>query len=218
MLDLRRQRQRNRALSPLEAICVPAVRNHDVRQKCAAKATSATVCPTGKSSSPNSRTPTASPRLVTGANKRAPPASPTTSTAWAANARPCGVPTNGTRSAVSFPCVRNFPFPPEWPSRISDRPLKSAIKKLTSRAPIASASALASASTAATGGAASTAASNEFKFNGKCRFSPISPNLTGLRSAYVVRDTGTCLLNALAARRCGDGRPAYNQDTPLIVV
>ena len=33
MLDLRRQRQRNRALSPLEEICVPAVRNHDVRQE-----------------------------------------------------------------------------------------------------------------------------------------------------------------------------------------
>src|SRR5215216_3065691 len=37
-------------------------------KKCAARATSATVCSTGKSSSPNSRTPTASPRLVTGAN------------------------------------------------------------------------------------------------------------------------------------------------------
>jgi hypothetical protein len=67
--------------------------------------------------------------------------------------------------------------PPEWPNRISDRPLKSAIKKLTSRAPIASASAPASASTAVTGGAASTAASNEFKFSGDRRPSAISPNL-----------------------------------------
>jgi hypothetical protein len=49
---------------------------------------------------------------------------------------------------------------------ISDRPLKSAIRKLTSRASIASASAPASTSTAATGGAASTAASNAFKLNG----------------------------------------------------
>ena len=102
-------------------------------KKCAARATSATVCATGKSSSPNSRTPTASPRLVTGANNRAPPSSTITSTVWAANARACGVPTNGTCSAVSFPCNRSGPFPPEWPSRISDRPLKSAIKKLTSR-------------------------------------------------------------------------------------
>jgi hypothetical protein len=51
---------------------------------------------------------------------------------------------------------------------MSDRPLKSAIRKLTSRAPIASARAAASTSTAATGGATSTAASNEFKFNGRC--------------------------------------------------
>jgi hypothetical protein len=61
------------------------------------------------------------------------------------------------------------------PSRISERPLKSAIRKLTSRAPIASASAPASTSTAATGGAASTAASNAFKFNGDRRRSSISP-------------------------------------------
>ena len=141
-------------------------------KKCAARATSVTVCSTGKSSSPNSRTPTASPRLVTGANKRAPPFSTITSTPWAANARPCGVPTNGTRSAVSFPCNRIAPAPPEWPSRISDRPLKSAIRKLTSRAPIASASAAASTSTAATGGAASTAASNEFRFSGVWRPHP----------------------------------------------
>ena len=67
------------------------------------------------------------------------------------------------------------PFPPAWPRRISDCPLKSAIKKLTSRASIASASAPASTSAAATGGAASTAASNEFKFNGKCRSSPTQP-------------------------------------------
>ena len=33
MLDLRRQRQRYRALSPLEEIGVPAVRNHHVRQE-----------------------------------------------------------------------------------------------------------------------------------------------------------------------------------------
>jgi hypothetical protein len=49
------------------------------------------------------------------------------------------------------------------------------IRKLTSRAPIASASAPASTSTAATGGTASTAASNAFKFNGDRRRSSISP-------------------------------------------
>ena len=136
-------------------------------KKCAAKATSATVCSTGKSSSTNSRTPTASPRLVTGANSRAPPSSTITSTAWAANARPCGDPTNGTRSPVSS-FNRSAPFPPEWPSRISARPLKSAMRKLTSRAPIASASSAASTSIAATGAAASAAASNEFKFSGVC--------------------------------------------------
>jgi len=58
---------------------------------------------------------------------------------------------------------------------MSDRPLKSAIRKLTSRAPIASASAAASTSTVATGGAASTAASSEFKFKGDCRLCPTSP-------------------------------------------
>src|SRR5881392_3899356 len=203
MLDLRRQRQRNRALSPLEEICVPAVRNHDVRQEVRRQSHIGHSLPNRKVLQPQLEN---TDRFAAARYRR--------EQTSAANARPCGVPTNGTRSAVSFPCVRNFPFPPEWPSRISDRPLKSAIKKLTSRAPIACASAPARASTAATGGAASTAASNEFKFNGKCRFSPISPNLTGLRSAYVVRDTGTCLLNALAARRCGDGRRAYNQDTP----
>src|SRR6059036_2197564 len=70
-----------------------------------------------------------------------------------------------------------MPVPPEWPSRISERPLKSAIRKLTSRAPIASASSPASTSTAATGGAASTAASNAFKFTGDRPLAPISPNL-----------------------------------------
>jgi hypothetical protein len=49
------------------------------------------------------------------------------------------------------------------------------MRKLTSRAPIASASAVASTSTAATGGAASTAASNEFKLSGTRRPSFISP-------------------------------------------
>jgi hypothetical protein len=63
----------------------------------------------------------------------------------------------------------------------SERPLKSAIRKLTSQAPIASASAPASTSTAATGGAASTAASSEFKFNGDRRLSLIT------RSAWFMR-------------------------------
>ena len=73
------------------------------------------------------------------------------------------------------PATAVAPSPPEWPRRISDCPLKSAIRKLTSRAPIASASAPASTSTAATGGAASTSASNEFKFSGDRRSSPIRP-------------------------------------------
>jgi hypothetical protein len=121
MLDLRRQRQRYRPLPPLEEVGVAAVRNHHVRQEVRRQSHIGHRLLTRKSSSPNSRTPTASPRLVTGANKRAPPSSTTTSTAWAANARPCGVPTNGTRSAVSSPCNRIAPFPPEWPSRISER-------------------------------------------------------------------------------------------------
>src|SRR5438105_9486431 len=66
------------------------------------------------------------------------------------------------------------PISPEWPSRISERPLKSAIK-LTSRASIASASAPASTTTAATGGAASSAASNACKFSGVRSPSPMTP-------------------------------------------
>jgi hypothetical protein len=106
---------------------------------------------------PNSRTPTASPRLVTGANRRAPlPRRPPRRPG--PTAPPVRRPEQWHALGVSCPCSRNMPVPPEWPSRINERPLKSAIRKLTSRAPTASASADASTSIAATGGAASTAA------------------------------------------------------------
>jgi hypothetical protein len=67
----------------------------------------------------------------------------------------------GTCSAVPSPCNRSDPVPPEWPNRISDRPLKSAIKKLTSRTRSPPPALPPSTSTAPTGAAASTAASND---------------------------------------------------------
>src|SRR5215218_7318572 len=51
------------------------------------------------------------------------------------------------------------------------------MRKLTSRAPMASASSAATTSTAATGGAASTAASKEFRFSGDCSVRRISARL-----------------------------------------
>ena len=75
-------------------------------------------------------------------------------------------PSSPTRSAVSALREPGSPSAAMWPSRFNDRPLKSAIRKLTSRAPIASSNAAASTSTAATGGAASTAASSAFRFSG----------------------------------------------------
>src|SRR5215208_4732052 len=183
MLDLRRQRQRNRALSPLEEIGVPAVRNDHVRQEVRRQS--------HIGHRPLKRE-VLQPQLqntdrFTAAGYRREQAS---STMLAEHLDGLG----GQRSPVRRPDHRHplrrlLSLQPEWPSRISDRPLKSAIRKLTSRAPIASANAPASTSTAATGGAASTAASNEFKFRGECGLSPTSPNLA--RLALRPRDRGS---------------------------
>jgi hypothetical protein len=97
-LDLRLQRQRHRALSPLVEVGEPPVGEHDVGQRVRASATAASARSSGRSSRRSSSTPTASPRLVTGANSRVPASSSSNWMRCSASARPCGVPTNGTAS------------------------------------------------------------------------------------------------------------------------
>jgi hypothetical protein len=99
------------------------------------------------------------------------------------------VPAIGTVSVGSRARV-----PPEarnatWLRRISDCPLKSPIRKPTSRAPTALASAVPITSAATIGGAASTAESSPFTVNGAAVVSPwilapfSAPRLPGLGAA-----------------------------------
>jgi hypothetical protein len=97
--------------------------------------------------------------------------------------------------------------PPDWPSRISDSPLNSAIRKLTSRASIASASAAAehidrpdrlAASTAASNEVKFKAASNEVKFKRECRAPTHPPHLT---RPFANTESSTPVPNGRYARR-----------------
>jgi len=159
MLNLCCQRQENRTLSPLEEIGVAAIRNHDVREEVRRQShvghrlgdrvlLEPQLQYADRFAATRHRREHASALVLDDHLDRL----------------------GGQRPPMRRP-RRRYPLRSLLPRRAeyafragvtqSDqrRPLKSAIRKLTSRAPIASASAAASTSIAATGGAASTAAS-----------------------------------------------------------
>ena len=137
MLDLGGQRERNGALSPLEQVGEAMVGDHDVGERVRGECDVGErrlVRRVGEARARARR----SPRRGWSRGRTGGPVGRvrSTSTVWPASARPCDVPLNGTRSAVSRPCVRVACSLPAWPSRISARPLKSAIRNDTSDAPM----------------------------------------------------------------------------------
>ena len=73
---------------------------------------------------PKAKTPTASPRLVTGAKTRKPPSFATIWTSCSASARPCGVPSSGTEWLRSrLMSAASGLARTTWLKRINARPL-----------------------------------------------------------------------------------------------
>src|SRR3954464_2867602 len=123
---------------------------------------SAWTCSSGASGSTSSSSPMASPRSVTGTTMRTPQSVTATSACWVRSTCAYVVPSRGRVSADSSPWVRDPPAArAAEPRRTSACPLKSAMRKDTSAAPVSTASWSATAATASIGAAASTRSSRE---------------------------------------------------------
>jgi hypothetical protein len=158
MLDLCRQGQRNRALSPFEEIGVPAVRNHDVCQEVRSQSDIGDRLLKGEVVQPQLQD---ADRLAAAGHRR----EQASTAILDDHLDRLGGQGPPVRRPSQWHAFRGFlPLQPQRPGPAraaqSDQriPTEAAIRKLTSRAPIASAISAASTSTAATGGAASTAA------------------------------------------------------------
>ena len=130
VLDLGGERQRHRALAPLEEVGEPAV-GDDRRRPGRARRTRPRPAPVRRAARRGgARARRSPPRGWSPARTRASrPRRVRRRPICVASARPGELPISGTRSAVSSPCVARGRALPAWPSRISAWPLKSAMRK-----------------------------------------------------------------------------------------